>query len=53
MARIRLPIGLDLGGRTPEKTAVSICAEVIADRADRAGRTNPRPLSQTAGPIHG
>jgi xanthine dehydrogenase accessory factor len=49
MARIHAPIGLDLGARTPEETAVSICAEIIAHRT---GRTDARPLSDTAGPIH-
>ncbi|HEX5615459.1 MAG TPA: XdhC/CoxI family protein [Acidimicrobiia bacterium] len=32
LARVMSPIGLDLGGRTPEETAVSICAEIIATR---------------------
>jgi xanthine dehydrogenase accessory factor len=50
LARVRAPVGLDLGARTPEETAVSICAEIIADRT---GRSDPRPLSQTDGPIHG
>ena len=48
IARIRSPIGLDLGGRTPEETAVSICAEIIADRT---GRTSG-PLRVGTGPIH-
>ncbi|HYH50347.1 MAG TPA: XdhC family protein [Acidimicrobiia bacterium] len=47
-ARLMSPIGLDLGGRTPEETAVSICAEIIASRT---GRSLPS-LRDTEGPIH-
>src|SRR5688572_3045458 len=47
-ARLMSPIGLDLGGRTPEETAVSICAEIIASRT---GRALPS-LRDTEGPIH-
>lgn len=32
LARIRAPIGLDIGGRSPEETAVSIAAQIIAWR---------------------
>ena len=46
--RLLSPIGLDLGGRTPEETAISIVAEIIALRT---GRTAPS-LRETEGPIH-
>ncbi len=49
LARLRSPIGLDLGARTPEETAISICAEIIALRT---GRTAPKPLRDTEGAIH-
>lgn len=48
LARLSSPIGLDLGGRTPEETAVSIAAEIIAQRWGGGGR----PLAHTDGRIH-
>ncbi|MBZ4324535.1 XdhC family protein, partial [Streptomyces huiliensis] len=37
LSRLRAPIGLDLGGRTPEETALSIAAEIIATRHGATG----------------
>jgi xanthine dehydrogenase accessory factor len=48
IARLSSPIGLDLGARTPEETAVSVAAEIIAGRW---GGTGER-LSGSDGPIH-
>ncbi|ABW12620.1 protein of unknown function DUF182 [Parafrankia sp. EAN1pec] len=48
LARLHAPIGLDIGGRTPEETAISIAAEIIAARW---GGTGVR-LSDVSGPIH-
>ena len=46
--RLRSPIGLDLGARTPEETAISIVAEIIARRTGR----DVNALSEATGPIH-
>lgn len=48
LSRLSSPIGLDLGARTPEETAVSIAAEIIARRWGGGGR----PLTETTGRIH-
>ncbi|MEU0683732.1 XdhC family protein, partial [Streptomyces albogriseolus] len=37
LARLRSPIGLDLGARTPEETALSIAAEIVAERRGGTG----------------
>jgi len=46
--RLSSPIGLDLGARTPEETAVSIAAEIIQLRWGGQGRR----LADVGGPIH-
>ena len=48
LARLRSPIGLDLGARTPEETAVSVAAELIQLRWGGSGH----PLTDTTGRIH-
>ncbi|MFG2530981.1 XdhC family protein [Streptomyces sp. NPDC048516] len=46
--RLRSPIGLDLGARTPEETALSIAAEIVANRRGGTGV----PLTGAHTPIH-
>lgn len=48
LARLRSPIGLDLGGRTAEETAVAIAAEIIAVRKGGSGL----PLTGIRGALH-
>jgi xanthine dehydrogenase accessory factor len=48
LAKVMSPIGLDLGARTPEETAVAICAEIISQQTGH----DPAPLSDGDGPIH-
>ena len=48
LSHLSSPIGLDLGARTPEETAVSIAAEIIALRWGGGGER----LTAAAGPIH-
>ncbi len=49
--RLMSPIGLDIGARTPEETAVAICAEIIAVRTGRA-EGFVTPLRRAEGAIH-
>ena len=48
LSRLMSPIGLDLGGRTPEETAIAICAEIIARRTGHSATS----LKNTDGAIH-
>ena len=48
LERLHSPIGLDLGARTPEETAISIAAEIVARRWGGSGE----PLAETSGRIH-
>lgn len=48
LARLRSPIGLDLGGRGPEEAALSIVAEIVALRRRGSGL----PLTGLEGPVH-
>lgn len=48
LSRLHSPIGLDLGARTPQETALSIVAEIVAERRGGSGR----PLKGARTPIH-
>ncbi|MFB0615695.1 XdhC family protein [Streptomyces sp. AGS-58] len=48
LGRLHSPIGLDLGARTPEETALSIAAEIVADRRGGSGAS----LTGAHTPIH-
>jgi xanthine dehydrogenase accessory factor len=48
LARLMAPIGIDIGARTPEETAIAICAEIISRRS-QAPVTS---LRDGSGPIH-
>ena len=49
IGRVQAPIGVDIGARSPEETAISICAEIIALRT---GRQAAASLKDREGPIH-
>ncbi len=48
LARLKSPIGLDLGARTPEETALSIASEIVANRRGGSGVS----LTGAHTPIH-
>ncbi|WP_100813303.1 XdhC family protein [Microbacterium lacus] len=48
LARLHSPLGLDLGGSSPEEAAVAAIAEIIASRYGTSGV----PLRDARGPIH-
>ncbi|ATD69919.1 MULTISPECIES: XdhC family protein [Gordonia] len=48
LARLRSPLGLDLGGHTPAEVAVAVAAQLIAERHGASAA----PLFEGAGPIH-
>lgn len=48
LARLHSPLGLDLGGSSPEEAAVAAVAEIIAARYGASGA----PLRDATGPIH-
>ncbi|GAA1948402.1 XdhC family protein [Microbacterium aquimaris] len=48
VARIHMPLGLDLGGHSPDETAIAALAEIVAARHGGTGA----PLRETKGPLH-
>jgi len=53
LARLMAPIGIDIGARTPEETAIAICAEIISRRSQApvvSLRDGSGPIHRVAGP---
>ncbi len=48
IGRLMAPIGIDIGARSPEETAISICAEIISLNSG----TKAASLRDGSGPIH-
>ncbi|WP_159501393.1 XdhC family protein [Microbacterium sp. 18062] len=48
LARLHSPLGLDLGGASPEETALAVLAEIVAAHHGGSGR----PLRELSGPLH-
>ncbi|MET0735808.1 MAG: XdhC family protein [Microbacterium sp.] len=49
LARVHSPLGLDLGGSSPDETALSVLAEIVASRHGGSGM----PLRECTGAVHG
>ncbi|MEV0295261.1 XdhC family protein [Nocardia sp. NPDC050710] len=48
LRRLKSPLGLDLDAHTPDETAISIAAQILAERSGASAR----PLDELDGPIH-
>ncbi|MGB4778963.1 XdhC family protein, partial [Microbacterium sp.] len=48
LSRLHSPLGLDLGGASPDETALSVLAEIVASRHGGSGI----PLRELDGPLH-
>ncbi|PXA82732.1 hypothetical protein DMC25_19420, partial [Caulobacter sp. D4A] len=58
LAKLRAPIGLDLGGKAPFEVAIAVIGEIIAARhgqpaLERRAHSNPSPLAGEGGPRSG
>ncbi len=56
LREVHAPVGLDLGGRTPEEIALSIVSEIVAWRHDRQGGPmimEPAQLDRLVAKVHG